>query len=232
MTYTRNPMHPTALYLSETWWSGSSLSEAPPLPSTEDFSDIERLRVILPETVVAPTGWAKVKTTRFGKIAIPNRTIYLSRADVSIKSISREDPKIDLWIDLHCRLYDLMHSDNPVRALSQDLARRIFAGEDLPPNGLVAAFEGERMTGISSLRQGVRGFELGWTGFPQKSDSIAVAQLISAVIAVAVSSGAAWLEVEVDDTDLPLTGALEYFEVEWQECFETYEQKVFSRNKM
>jgi hypothetical protein len=89
MTYTRNPMHPTALYLSETWWSGSSLSEAPPLPSTEDFSDIERLRVILPETVVAPTGWAKVKTTRFGKIAIPNRKIYLSRADASIKSISR-----------------------------------------------------------------------------------------------------------------------------------------------
>lgn len=229
MSYSHNPLHPTTLYLSAAWWvenAGHADISMPPLPA--DLAGIERLRVTCPSSVMGPEGWIKVKTTRLGRLAVHGMHSAIPQNGMSVRSLSRDTPDLGVWLDLHTRHYTMTHLDNPVRDLSTEMAHDLFVGNDLHPAGLVAGFAAsERMTGFSSLRTGQGGeLELGWTGAPDRDDPAEVANLVSAVIAIADNENADTLEVEVDDTDPMLTRAIEYFEVAWHENFVTYESPL------
>ncbi|MFD0988225.1 hypothetical protein [Methyloligella solikamskensis] len=143
---------------------------------------------------------------------------------LTICQLQRNSDELARWIDLHRQLYAETHQDNPVAPLSDDDARKLFAGKDLHPEAILAGFDDQEMAGVSSLRSGSdERLELGWTGLPGRIASQETACLVAAAAARARALGRDVIAVEADDTDRALTEALDQFDVEWCQTFRTYE---------
>lgn len=187
---------------------------------------IERLRITLPLKIPAPKGWGRVKTTRFGRLKSQNLINAKIDCSTIVRQIMRGERLFYEWIDLHRKLYIAKHLDNPANGLTADRSQHVFAGSDLCNNGILAAFDNERMTGISSVRLGEGGLELGWTGFPGGNCLGAHVSIILEACAIAITMGASDLKIEVDDNDLSLMAAAEYLNVTWIESYEIYEKRI------
>lgn len=222
--YRRNPLHPTTLYLSHAWWTDQRGSvRPPPAPNEADRRGIERLRVCLPDDIQAPSGWSLCKTTRLGQMRLTTPKEDFS-CGLTIRRLQRNSDELARWIDLHRQLYAETHRDNPVAPLSDDDARKLFAGEDLHPNAILAGFDGDSMVGVSSLRSvSDDTLELGWTGLPGRIAPQETACLVAVAAARAQELRRDAIAVEADDTDRALTAALRRFDIEWSETFRTYE---------
>ncbi len=68
--------------------------------------------------------------------------------------------------DLHAKIYQQTHAWSPQAPLDSKTATALYLGEDLIPEALFIAFDGDRPVGVSSLRRGESAmeFDLGWTG--------------------------------------------------------------------
>lgn len=228
MIYRRNPIHPTALYLSARWWDENRRHLAlPPPPARDDLAGIERIRVRLPEGVTAPAGWTCRKVTGFGDLHAGPGLGLPSVSGHEVLTISESSPVFEDWIRLHVDIYRRTHPDNPVAEMDTARWTEVFAGPDLHPEGLFAAFRGEAMVGASSLRHdGEGGLELGWTGIVEGVPVRVLARLVAMAARTAARLGASSVAVEVDDTDTALVAAMDGFALRWRNRHFTYEAPV------
>ena len=123
--------------------------------------------------------------------------------------------------DLHGEAYARTHAGwNPVRPLDAAERRDLFLGDDLIPDALFLALDGDAVAGFASLRHGRTPdeFDLGWAGIAADHDDRATAivtALVGRCLDVARRRGNR-VSVEVDDADPVLAYILDRLPVAWE----------------
>ena len=124
------------------------------------FRDLMRTRLgRLDPTHIPDSSWLR----------ITDSARWRSGSQIPIRSFatfeSRDDHSAGI-ADLHARIYRQTHAWSPPAPPDPEQALSAFLGDDLIPEALFIAFDGDRPIGVSSLRHGESAmeFDLGWTG--------------------------------------------------------------------
>jgi GNAT superfamily N-acetyltransferase len=85
---------------------------------------------------------------------------------VRIVTLEEHSDLTDTVAELHHHIYTETHTWNPTATFPLERLRRVYIGEDLIPEAMFVALDGDRPIGVASLRPGDDSstLELAWTG--------------------------------------------------------------------